>query len=256
MAGANVLHKKVDVLDVKPGYRLLLLARCLVGTVNMFGLFSSIKYISSSQASLITNMSPLLVGIMAHYILKETIYKSTVVALAGSFIGVTLFSFHNSESVSSNDGFIIGISLAFTACCCSAAVVIIVRKLIQEVHYTLTPFYNSVTMLAVAIILLAFYPSVYNFRYYRLVDIVLFMISGIFNYLALLTKTIASKYGSASFVAPFNYLQVVLLLICDLALFGYTFALIDYAGVILTFSCVLLPVYQKLANSNKTTPKN
>ena len=176
--------------------------------------------------------------------------------LDGSFIGVTLFSFHNSESVSSSDGFIIGISLAFTACCCSAAVVIMVRKLIQEVHYTLTPFYNSVTTLAVAIILLAFYPSVYNFRYYRLVDIILFMISGIFNYLAQLTKNIASKYGSASFVAPFNYLQVVLLLICDLALFGYTFTLIDYAGVILTFSCVLLPVYQKLSNSIKTTPKN
>ena len=243
------------MLDVKPGYRLLLLGRCLIGTLNMFCLFSSIKYISSSQTTLIMNISPLLIGILSYFILKEKIYKSTVIALVGSFAGVTLFSLHKSESAGLNGNFMLGLCYALVSCFCSSVITIIIRRTNQEVHYTLTPFYFSITTMTVAIMLLALYPSVYNFKYYRFIDVLLFVISGLFNYLTNLTKSIALAYGNASFVAPFNYLQVLLLLICDLTLFGYTFSLIDYIGVSLTFSCVSFPVFQKLVNSKKTAPK-
>ena len=45
LTGSNVLYQKVDLRDVKPGYRILLLGRCLIGTLNMLSLFSSLQYI-------------------------------------------------------------------------------------------------------------------------------------------------------------------------------------------------------------------
>ena len=72
-----------------------------------------------------------------------------------------------------------------------------------------------------------------------------------FNYIGQATKSFALQLGNASYVTPFGYIQVVMLLMCDLALFGYTFSFTDYLGVLITFACVIYPVIEKLVNSRK-----
>ena len=99
-------------------------------------------------------------------------------------------------------------------------------------------------------------PYVFNFKVYTFFDISMFALSGLCNYMGQITKGYALKLGDASFVTPLNYLQVVLLLMCDLALFGYSFTSTDYLGVLITFVCVIYPVIQKLTNSRKVLLQN
>ena len=109
LAASNVVYQKVDIFDIKPKYRLLMLLRCLTGGIGMPCFFLGLKYIPSSKATLITNINPLIVAILSYFILKEAIKKSTVIALLGAFIGVTLFSLHKNESVNTSDHYILGL---------------------------------------------------------------------------------------------------------------------------------------------------
>ena len=125
----------------------------------------------------------------------------------------------------------------------------------KQVHYTLSPFYFGIITFIAAMMLLLLKPSIFNFESYTVFDIAMFLLSGIFNYIGQATKSLALKLGSASFVASFNYIQVVMLIVCDLLLFGYTFGWMDYLGVLITFTFVIFPVIQKLSDSRKVLLK-
>ena len=251
LAISNVVYLKVDIFGIEPKYRLLMLVRCLIGGLGMPCFFLGLKYIASSKAALISNMNPLIVTVLSYFILKEAVKVSNVVALLGAFIGVTLFSINQNGSVHASNHYILGISLVFVSCCCKSTVAILLRKLNQQVHYLLSPFFFGMTTATAALALLVLQPSVYNFKAFTSNDVLLFMLSGVCTYVGQVSKSLALKLGNASYVTPFSYIQVVLLLICDLMLFGYEFMTTDYLGVALTFICVLFPVIQKLSKSKK-----
>lgn len=94
----DVVRLKVNVFDIKSGYKLTLLLRCILGGIGMPSYFTGLKYIPATKATLILNVSPLIVAIMAFYFLHEKITKLSILALIGSFIGVVLFSLHKSDS--------------------------------------------------------------------------------------------------------------------------------------------------------------
>lgn len=242
----NMWYLKVDIFDIKPEYRLMMLARWLVGVIGMPSFFMSIKYIPASKSALITNMNPLFVAVLAYFFLKEKITGTIVIALVGSIIGVILFSMHTNQESSAENNYFIGIILASMAWMSLSLIAILIRKMNMGLHYTLSPFYFGATTGFVALMLLIFYPNIYHFSSYTKFDVAMFLMSGCFNYIAQTSKSLALKYENASFIAPFGYLQVVALLVWDLLLFGYTFTVTDYIGVVLTSVCILLPVFYNL----------
>lgn len=65
MSAFQVYYVGVNVFDIKKGYRLKLFIRCIVGGVGMPSFFMAIKYLPSSKASLIFNVHPILVSLIA-----------------------------------------------------------------------------------------------------------------------------------------------------------------------------------------------
>ena len=109
MAITNVVYQKVDIFDIKPQYRFLLFLRCLIGAIGMPCFFIGLKYVPSSKAAMITNIHPLIVAILSFFVLRETIHKSTIVALVGAFCGVTLFSINKTQSFKTSDHYMLGL---------------------------------------------------------------------------------------------------------------------------------------------------
>lgn len=72
--------------------------------------FYGLKYIPASKATLIQNVHPLIVVVLAYVFLKEKITKTTIIALIGSFIGVVLLSMHETKGQYDTDNYAIGIT--------------------------------------------------------------------------------------------------------------------------------------------------
>lgn len=209
----QVYVSRVNIFDVKKGYRTYLFIRSLLGGLGIPALFIGLKYIPAIKATLIYNIHPILVAVLAHFILKEQITKLKILAVIGSFIGVIFFTANKNDSVDNNQYYFLGIGLVTFTCFCSAGVAITLRIINQHIHYSLSPFWFSMGTMIAALVFLVIHPSVYNFTYYTWRDCTWFMLSGVFNYGGQIMKSLAFKYEDASFVSPFQYLQVLYLFI-------------------------------------------
>jgi len=112
-------------------------------------------------------------------------------------------------------------------------VAILLRIVNQHIHYTLSPFWFGVTTVSESLLVLLLVPSVYNFAHYTAYGVSLFMVSGVFNYMGQMLKSLALKYEEASVVTPFSYLQVLYLFVCDVVIFKYSFNSTDILGTII-----------------------
>ena len=100
----------------------------------------------------------------------------------------------------------------------------------KSIHYAISPFYFGITTYIEAILVLIFFPSLYNFGSYTFYGVSLMLASGVANYVGQTFRSIALKYEDASVVTPFNYFQVIYLLLSDVFVFNYTFSSIEIVG--------------------------
>ena len=107
----QVVSSKVNPIDIKKGYRMALFVRCLAGGIGMPCYFMSLKYIPASKGSLIFNIHPMLVSIVAFFLLGERLTKLKVIAVIGAFAGASIFSYHKNTTVDQEDNYFLGIAL-------------------------------------------------------------------------------------------------------------------------------------------------
>ena len=246
---AQLLHAKVNPLDIRKDCRVLLLVRTITGGIGIPITFIGLRYLPSSKATLIINTHPLLVSIIGYYVLKEVLKKVDVVSFIGSFVGIILFAVNNTKSeidVSSDQEYFYGLVMVIFSMIGATIVAICLRVINQHIHPALSPFYLSAITGAEMLILLAINSSFFHLEHYTAQDICLFCISAIFDYLAQLLKSMAYKYADASIVTPFMYSQMVFMLIADIFLFGYHFSEFDIAGGVMVTGFLLLPVFYKI----------
>jgi len=206
MSSVQVLYLKVDIFDVKRGYKRVLFFRCICGAIGMPCFFMSVKYIPSSKANLIFNVHPLLVSVVAYYLLKEQITRLKVLAVVGSFLGVLLFSLHKNDSEAmAGDHYYLGIVLVAFACIAGMIIVICLRIMNQHIHYILGPFYSAVTGCIQALSILILMPSLYHLSTMNSFEFWCLVLSGMSNYFGQLFASLAVKYEEASVVTPFKY---------------------------------------------------
>ncbi|KAL8293659.1 hypothetical protein RQP46_000360 [Phenoliferia psychrophenolica] len=75
-----------------PGVRLLLCARGVVGFGGLYGMYNSLKYLSLSDATVLSFISPVLVGVLAAILLKEKYTKAEALTGILSLGGVVLIA--------------------------------------------------------------------------------------------------------------------------------------------------------------------
>ncbi|CAI2374477.1 unnamed protein product [Moneuplotes crassus] len=240
----QVLSAKVNVFDIKKGFRLLLVFRSVVSVIGMPCYFIAVKYIPLSFATLIYNISPLLVGILSYLILKEQITSLKVISVVGAFTGIFILTFHKDEDYQAGQFYMLGLILVGINCCTQAVNTLTLRALNKEIHYLVSPFWYFATSLILALMILAVYPSAYHFSKFTKIDLTIFLLSTLFAYGGQLFSSKALKYSEASLITPLQYLNILYFLISDIAIFHSTFTVTDAIGGLLILVSLLAPVSQ------------
>ena len=236
-----------------------MLLRWIAGGIGMPTMFFGLKFVPASKSTLIFNMNPLFIVIAAYLVLSEKIKKLSVFALIGAFVGVVVFNIHKNETKNVSDLYYFGISWAFVTCFCFTIVTLWTKIINRENHWALSPLYFGITTTSEAfsllLIQLTFGIRLFNFSYYTYYDVSLFFLSGVLTYGGQAARSLALKYEEASYIAPVSYLQTLLLLICDLAFFGYVFNILDYTGATITLVWVLMPVVKDFYATKENSAK-
>ena len=123
--------------------------------------------------------------------------------------------------------------LIFFTCLTGATILLLMRMINKNIHFSICPVYFGFATVGVSFAIMIVSPSSFNFSSYTGYDCLLFILSGFSHFLGLTLRSIAFKYGDASVVAPFWYLEVVENFWWDILIFSYTFAASDIIGALL-----------------------
>lgn len=207
-----------------------------------------------SQCSIIVNTAPLLVPVLAYFWLKESIGSIDVVALLCGFIGWVLINVTktktNNQHQFDENMHVVGIILCVVALIGRVFVPIMLRLMSAQLHAVIAPAYFSYAVLLSGLTWLIISPSSFNFDKLTKRDIILFFISGMWNYGEQRFLTLAMKLGKASILFPITYINIALLLIVDLLVFKYHFEMIYFIGFWTIIISVLTPIMIR-ANQQK-----
>ena len=72
-------------------------------------MFYGLKFIPVTKSNLIFNLNPLIIAVVAYFVLKEKITMLNVYALIGASVGVLLFNVHKNETKDVSDLYYVGI---------------------------------------------------------------------------------------------------------------------------------------------------
>jgi len=211
--------------------------------------FFALKYLPMSKGAIILGIAPLIVSVVAYFLLNEVLHPREIVCLIGAFIGMFIVNATKAENKHANtydDMYTTGVWLWFFALIFRSSAPISMRYMNKYWTHIYSPFYFSFGMFLAASIIMLFFRSWLNYEYYTISDITLFVISSIFNYAAQTTMSLAFWYEKATVLAPFSYINVSMLLLIDLFLLKYEFKMSYFIGFILILCWVLYPLVIKL----------
>jgi drug/metabolite transporter (DMT)-like permease len=174
ISSMHLRYANVNPLKIQKDCRWLLFVRTISGGIAIPLVFLGLKYLPSSKATLIINVHPLLVAIVAFFLLKEKLTKIDIFALMGSFVGILLFASHNNKSSiesSTKEEYLFGILMITFATLGMVVIAICLRIINQHIHATISPFYVSISNSMGMFILLAFSTKFFNIEHYTTFDV-------------------------------------------------------------------------------------
>jgi len=205
-----------------------LLARGALGGMSVMFRYYALEYLTLADTSVITYSSPILVTILAHFLLGETMGIVPVFVTILTLCGVVLIA--HPPILTGEDEFepgkLIGIGLACGSLICAALIVIITRK-IRDVHFSVMTIVFGVIGLAQAYALTQYFNDFQTPQEFY--DTILVVGLAIVSFLGQMTIIMATQFEQAG--------PVSLIRTCDVV-FGFILQFV-FLGVIPTmFSAI------------------
>ncbi|SPO27964.1 uncharacterized protein UTRI_05107 [Ustilago trichophora] len=252
---AMCMAKTEHILLGPPGARMLLLARGMFGFASTLALYISLHALSLSDATVITFLSPLATGFLAHVMLHEPFTLRERIAGVLSLAGVTLiarpsFLFGNnagqgvpedgdieiplpSEPGSASEAArIIGILVALGGVVLMAGAWVCLRRIGKRAST-----YHSISYFALCSWISSFVAMwVLNQPFVipsSTLSLLLLLGVGLFSLLAQVFQTLGLQRESAGRAATMSYLQIIFALTWQLLLFGSIPDWVSIAGSII-----------------------
>ena len=137
-------YYKVNIFDIKRNFRYKVYAYGIIGAIGIPTYYIGLKYTPTSIATLIYNISPIIVAVIAPFILNEVLTKVKIFSVFGSFIGASLFILHKNILPGDADHYYLGILMIFFTCLTAVVLIILARILKEGIHYCICPIYFGV----------------------------------------------------------------------------------------------------------------
>lgn len=112
-----------------------------MGGLGMTLLFMSIKILPTTISFMLFNMNPLLVSVLAYFLLKENLSLTSALCTLGAFGGIVCISLGRKNEKVEGEYQIIGVLLAVLAAVCGSLAYIAMRTVNKAVHYIFSPYY-------------------------------------------------------------------------------------------------------------------
>lgn len=209
---------------VSPSARKWLLLRgCMLGFVGIC-FMPALQFMPLGEATALYFLSPLIVVLLAPFVLGEHVTLKQYLAVAVGMGGMLLIVNPGGELSP------IGSGLMIVAAFCYAMVQLLTRKLTGRVLSEQQFFYTAAICAPMGLVVLfAYWPQVWP----DTSDILELLLMGLFGSAGQYLLIYAFKAAPASILAPINYFQLVLAVIFGQLVFGHTPGLLPFTGIVL-----------------------
>ncbi|XBW35388.1 hypothetical protein QEN19_000954 [Hanseniaspora menglaensis] len=257
-----------------PIVKLLLCARGVFGFFGVFGLYSSLKYISISDAISITFLAPLFTSVFAYMFLKEKYYQIEAYFSICALIGVLLITrpsfFSSSESNDSSvespsEGIVegnarqrvIGTFYALLSMVGSSSIYIIIKKIGSRADAILSVTYFSIIVCIISFFGITLSQSLHFKMPSSFYQWVLFLIIGVSGFVMQYTLTVGiQREKRTSRSSLIIYTQLIYGIIWEIIFFDHFPDLLSTIGMVIILCCTLAATINKQKkNYSKDTNK-
>jgi len=192
------------------GPRMPLVLRGLLGFGGLAGYYIALDRLPLADATVLQNSTPLLTGVLAWWLLDESIGWSTAIAIACGIAGVALIVRPSGDAIDPT-----GVIAALGGVACSSVAYVTVRRLSRTVHPLVIVLYFPLvaTPLALPWMLASFVVP-------GPVDLLLLVALGAATQVGQVFLTMGLSIESAGRATSINYLQVPFAMLWQLAVFG------------------------------------
>lgn len=219
-------QKKIPLFGT---HKLSLVARGIVGSISLILFFYTLQRIPLATAVTLQYLSPIFTTILGIFILKENVKARQFVYFGLAFAGVLL--------IQGVDPRVDGLSAAMglVSALASGIAYNLIRKLKGIEHPLVIIFYFPLVTLPIATVLM-YFDWVTPIGW----DWLILLWIGFCTQNAQYFMTLAYQSGNVSRISSLSYLGVVYALVFGFLLFGETFPILSYIGMVLVFIGILL----------------
>ncbi len=224
--------------------RWMLIVRAVVGQIQKYTSAIAIYCLPLATATIVINMYPLIIPILAFLMLKEEIKCIEVVALCLCFAGIIMVNIAGKSSDVDDEDFgkwmrFVGIGAAFTTAVGISGLSVLTRKL-KKIHFTVVGlWYNGFGIIVFGLayfinsLIAEGFFTIFPTRMY-----VLALIGGLCNVSGQMCQIKALQVQPASRAGIIANTQVIWAFIFDITYFGTAFGMVEFGGSFLIFAVV------------------
>lgn len=172
--------------------------RSIIGMTSLILYFFSLQHLPLADAVAVSFTNPIFITLLAILLLKEKVGRDRWFAIALGFIGVIIIA--KPEGLSLNIGVFYGLGSAV----CYALAMITLRTLgSTEKVLTTTSYFTLMASIMLAV------PAALTWKAPSFIDLMIFILCGLFAGIGQLFLTSAYQLTSPSVVSPFNYTSIL-----------------------------------------------
>lgn len=213
------------------GNRKLLLIRSVSGTLAVWTSYYALSHMLISNATILTNLSPIFAIIFAAIFLKENIKGVHIIAFIIAFLGVLFVVKPTGHSYS-----LLPSAIAIFSAVIAAIVVTCIRLLgTRENPRTVVFFYAMVSMILSTVLML------FHFQMPTLKELVILLLAGVSSTLTQYSITFAYKFAPANEISIYNYSSIIFVTLLGFIIWGNLPDYIAIIGYVLIISGALIP---------------
>lgn len=260
---------KITIFFKEPGFpivKLLLCARGVFGFSGVFGLYSSLRYLSISDSISITFLTPLFASVLAHFFLKERYYKVEAYCSFIAFLGVLLITrpsfFHLSQASSdigeSGDGIIEGNAkervkgtlYALSGMLGGSTIYILIKMIGNRADAILSVTYFSMIVCVICFFGVTLSPGLHFKLPSSLFQWGLFLVIGVAGFVMQFTLTLGiQREKRTSRSSLIIYTQLLYGIMWEILFFKHFPDMFSIAGILIILTCTLVATFKKQSNN-------
>lgn len=217
----------------------LLIARGIVGAVALFFVYYSVTSLPLAEATILQYLHPVFTALLALFVLKEVIQRSTITCIVLSLLGLLVMLAPNLYGVSITYSWL-SIGAGILGAFGSAVAYIIVKKLTKTEDSAVIVFYFPFVSLPVAIMLLGS-----DFIVPSLPALGLLILVGIFTQVGQIGLTKALQCDDANKATAYAYVQVIFSLLIGWLVFNEVVLFTTLLGGALILMGAMINIFWK-----------